>query len=58
VLLVDEWIETGAQVEAALGLIESQGGKIIGIATINIDANKRTKRLSERYHVHSLMTEL
>ncbi len=58
VLLVDEWIETGAQVEAAIGLIESQGGKIIGITTINIDANKRTKRLSEHYQAHSLMTEL
>lgn len=49
VLLVDEWIETGSQVTAAVGLIESQGGVIAGIATINIDDNERTRKLKETY---------
>ena len=31
VLLVDEWIETGAQVRSAIQLIEGQGGVIAGI---------------------------
>ena len=37
VLVVDEWIETGAQVQAAIELIEQQGGIVAGIASINID---------------------
>lgn len=39
VLLVDEWIETGAQVNAAIELLENQGAEIIGIATVNMDEN-------------------
>ena len=49
VLLVDEWVETGAQATAAVGLIESQGVVIAGIATINIDENDRTRKLKETY---------
>ena len=49
VLLVDEWIETGAQVSAAIRLIERHGGVIAGIATIHIDANERTRPLTQRY---------
>jgi orotate phosphoribosyltransferase len=39
ILLVDEWIETGAQAQAAINLIENQGGQIAGLAAINIDTN-------------------
>ena len=49
VLLVDEWIETGAQVAAAITLIEGQGGLVAGIAGIHMDENAATRRLSERY---------
>ena len=49
VLVVDEWIETGAQVSAAIRLIERRGGIIAGIATIHVDANERTRSLTERY---------
>ena len=49
VLVVDEWIETGVQVSAAIRLIERHGGVIAGIATIHIDANERTRPLTERY---------
>ena len=38
VLLVDEWVETGAQVRAAISLIERRGGVVAGVASINIDA--------------------
>lgn len=49
VLLVDEWIETGTQVSAAIELIESQGGVVAGIATINIDQNMKTDELQAKY---------
>jgi adenine phosphoribosyltransferase len=53
-LLVDEWIETGAQVSAAINLIEGQGGVIVGIVAINIDGNDLTQALQEKYNCHSL----
>jgi adenine phosphoribosyltransferase len=53
-LLVDEWIETGAQVEAAVSLITGQGGVIAGIAAINIDGNPRTRALLDRYRCCSV----
>jgi len=36
-LIVDEWVETGAQVRAVLTLIERRGASVAGIAAINID---------------------
>lgn len=52
VLLVDEWIETGAQIRAAIELIERQGGVVVGVAAINIDDNEATRSLRERYNCH------
>lgn len=52
ILLVDEWIETATQVNAAISLIESQGGKIAGIATISMDENDATRALNERYQCY------
>lgn len=49
VLLVDEWIETGAQVRAAFRLIEGQGGIIAGIASLHMDNNEQTESLRTRY---------
>ena len=49
VLLVDEWIETGAQVRAAIQLIERQGGIIAGIASLHIDDNNATESLCAQY---------
>jgi adenine phosphoribosyltransferase len=48
-LLVDEWIETGAQVRAAIQLIEGQGGVIAGIATLHMDDDEATEPLRARY---------
>jgi adenine phosphoribosyltransferase len=58
ILLVDEWIETGAQIKAAIKLIEQQGGIIIGIAAINIDHNAHTQPLLEKYNCQSLISNL
>lgn len=39
ILLVDDWIETGAQVKAAISLIEAQGGKVIAVEAIHVDTS-------------------
>ena len=52
ILLVDEWIETGAQVNAAIELIEAQQGIIAGVATINMDDNESTQSLRKRFKCH------
>jgi len=54
VLLVDEWIETGAQIQAAISLIEAQGAHIQGIAAINMDSNAATLAIGKKYQVHTV----
>ena len=49
VLVVDDWIETGAQVTAAIALVEGQDGIVAGIAGLHMDGNDATRRLAERY---------
>lgn len=58
VLIVDEWIETGAQVQAAIELIEAAGGEVAGIATINMDSNPLPSRLREEYRCHALWHDM
>lgn len=58
VLLVDEWIETGTQVQAAIHLIEQEGGVVAGIATINIDDNPLPARLRQLYTCHALWVDM
>ena len=58
VLIVDEWIETGAQVSAAIRLIEGQGAAVAGVATINIDDNENTRRLRSSYAVWSVWEQM
>jgi adenine phosphoribosyltransferase len=57
VLVVDEWIETGAQVKAAVELVEHQGGIVAGIAAINIDINEKTRPILEKYHCQTVWVE-
>lgn len=54
VLLVDEWIETGAQIAVAAELIERQGATIAGIAAIRMDRCDRTAELASRYPVYTV----
>jgi len=49
VLVVDEWLETGAQVQAAVALVEAAGGVVVGIAAINMDDNPGVRALRRRY---------
>ena len=57
VLVVDEWIETGAQVSAAITLIEGQGAIVTGVATINMDDNEKTRLISSKYKVFTAWKE-
>src|SRR4051812_21094160 len=51
VLIVDEWIETGAQVQAAIALAEHCGAIVAGVVTINIDADAAEKLTANGYRV-------
>ena len=53
-LIVDEWVETGAQVSVAIELVERLGGVVAGIATIRMDRNERTEGLRRGHQVHSV----
>ncbi|MCP4178911.1 MAG: adenine phosphoribosyltransferase [bacterium] len=57
ILIVDEWIETGAQVAAAINLIEKRRGIVVGISTINIDDNESTRKITSKYNVYSVWEE-
>ena len=52
VLLVDEWIETGAQMKAAISLIEKAGGVVAGISVLSAD--EKVKNLFEKYTFHAI----
>ncbi len=54
ILLVDEWIETGAQVRAAARLIEAQGAKVSAITGIAMERNEKTRDLFEKYRCFPL----
>ena len=49
VLLVDQWVETGGTMGAAIELIERQGGVIAFIGTVEIDENAQTNALRKTY---------
>ncbi len=54
VLIADEWIETGAQVRAAIALLQRAGGEIAGIASVGFRRNEKTEALFSKYHCHGL----
>jgi len=54
VLIVDEWVETGAQLNAAILLVEKQSSLVIGITTINMDENDSTRAIRAKYRCHSV----
>ena len=49
VLLVDQWVETGGTMGAAIELVEGQGGEVAGIATICIEETPAGNALRNRY---------
>ncbi len=57
-LVVDEWIETGAQISAAIQLLEARGVVVSGIATIQMDSNERTMAIAARYPCFQVASNL
>ena len=57
VLLVDDWIETGATAKAAVELIERAGGVVAGIAAIAFRKNEKTSELWAKYRCHGVWPE-
>ncbi|XP_040277724.1 adenine phosphoribosyltransferase-like [Bufo bufo] len=49
ILLVDQWIETGGTMRAAIKLVEDQGGIVAGVATICIEDGDGGKWVKENY---------
>lgn len=51
VLLVDQWIETGGTMEAAVDLVERQDGIVAGLVSIAMEETARANALRERFTV-------
>lgn len=49
VLLVDQWIETGGTMNAAIQLVERLGGTIVGVAAVAIENTEGGKWIKENY---------
>ena len=47
VLIVDEWIETGAQIMAVMALLKKFGAEVAGIAAIGVNRGPRTDAWAE-----------
>ena len=54
ILIVDDVIDTGAQVKAMIKLIERLGGEVVGVSVLVADRSRRTSRLIDRYNVHAI----
>lgn len=55
VLVVDDWVETGAQMRAATDLVETAGATVGAIAVIGGDRTETTAGLFDAYDVHALL---
>lgn len=53
ILIVDEWIESGAQMQAVIKLIVKKM-MVAGTAAINIGFNPKPRLLQERYQCHAI----
>jgi adenine phosphoribosyltransferase len=51
VLLADQWIQTGGTMEAAIQLVERQGGTVAGLVTIAMETCAATDAFARRYPV-------
>jgi adenine phosphoribosyltransferase len=51
VLLADQWIQTGGTMEAAIQLVERQGGVVAGLATIAMENCEATDAFAARFPV-------
>ncbi len=54
-LIVDDWSETGTQLKVAVELVESVGGKVMGITCFNIDKEVRADIRFSKYRLSSVI---
>ncbi len=57
VLIVDDWSETGAQLTAAISLLEGAGSSVVGAALIGMDSSVAQAPTLSRYTLQSLLQE-
>ncbi|KAM4796513.1 adenine phosphoribosyltransferase-like [Rhinophrynus dorsalis] len=57
ILLVDQWIETGGTMQAAIKLVERQGGVVAGVATICIEDSDGGRWVRENYKCSDCVPE-
>jgi adenine phosphoribosyltransferase len=57
VLLADQWIQTGGTMEAAIELVERQGGIVAGLATIAMENCGATDAFASRFPVVSAVVQ-
>ena len=53
VFIVDQWVETGGTMNAAIQLVERQGGLVNGVISLAIEENDKTKNLRNNYNCFS-----
>lgn len=53
-ILVDDWMETAAQMTTALDLLERAGADVTDIAVLGAEENETPLELDEEYGVHTL----
>ncbi|KAM6987849.1 adenine phosphoribosyltransferase [Tautogolabrus adspersus] len=59
VLLVDQWIETGGTMKAAIQLVEKLGATVVGVAAVAIENTEGGKWIKENYKFsHCIPEEL
>lgn len=54
VLLVDDWIETGAQMRAAAALVEAAGATVEAVSVLFAHRNEATAPLFDDHDVHAI----
>lgn len=57
VLIVDDWMETAAQMTSATTLVERAGGNIVGIAVLDAEVNEQCRALTDTYRLHTVNPE-
>ncbi|XP_058489821.1 adenine phosphoribosyltransferase [Solea solea] len=59
VLLVDQWIETGGTMKAAIELVEQLGATVVGVAAVAVENTTGGKWIKDNYRVsHCIPKEL
>ncbi|XP_034763402.1 adenine phosphoribosyltransferase-like isoform X2 [Acipenser ruthenus] len=59
VLIVDQWVETGGTMKAAIKLVEQQGAVVVGVAAVCIENSEGGHWIRERYkHSHCVPSHL